>query len=130
MSKTQKIIKQCLVCQTSFHPKWKTTGKYCSIACWQKVKPSMRGKTHPSWKGGHYTTSGGYIRIHLGGGKQILEHRLVMEQMIGRPMLATETVHHKNGIRNDNRPENLELRVGQHGKGATVHCPTCKCEVN
>ena len=66
------------------------------------------------WKNGRYQDEVGYIHIYKPGHPDskdgyILEHRLVMEGMIGRRLKPEEVVHHKNGIKNDNRPENLRL---------------------
>jgi HNH endonuclease len=63
---------------------------------------------------GHRTLrKSGYINIKTEDGGR-LEHRVVMEKKLGRPLRSDENVHHLNGIKDDNRPENLEL---WHGRG-------------
>lgn len=54
------------------------------------------------------------------GGREHKVHRMVMEEMIGRPLAPFENVHHKNGIRHDNRPANLELWVRSQPVGQRV----------
>lgn len=74
-----------------------------------------RGEANPNWKGGRKTMATGYIMIaspdhpYKGTGGYVMEHRLVMEKELGRYLETQEIVHHKNGNRQDNRPENLEV---------------------
>lgn len=64
---------------------------------------------------GRYVTGNGYVKVRqddvVGRDKWILEHRLVMEQQLGRPLKKGEGVHHKDGNRQNNDPANLELWV-------------------
>jgi len=57
---------------------------------------------------GSVSNKHGYRVVSISG-LQFKEHRLVMERSLGRQLRREETVHHKNGMRSDNRPENLEL---------------------
>jgi hypothetical protein len=75
------------------------------------------GNKSPSWKGGVSLDGQGYRVFGTGANKGRLEHRVIMEDIIGRKLSKKETIHHKNGKRDDNRPENLELRASQHGPG-------------
>lgn len=61
----------------------------------------------------------GYVRRRRDGTWQT-QHRMVMETLIGRPLLPTESVHHINGVRDDNRPENLELWSKSQPSGQRV----------
>lgn len=87
------------------------------------VRPCvLSGSAHGNWKGGRIARSGGYVYLRAKGHPYaavwgyVAEHRLVMEQHLGRYLLPGEVVHHRNKRKDDNRIENLELFAsnGEH----------------
>ena len=81
---------------------------------WLKKNPLI-GNKNPRWKGGRKYDGQGYVLIYMpkhprpSSKNYIYEHRLVMETHINRLLKSTEIVHHINGIRDDNRINNLML---------------------
>jgi len=59
----------------------------------------------------------GYALIRVAPSKWVMEHRYVMEQRLGRPLEKDERIHHKDGNRLNNTPENLELWLHSHPSG-------------
>lgn len=83
----------------------------------------QRQELRPLYSGGRsnvgHVNHQGYRLISVVG-VAVLQHRAVMEQMIGRPLRSYENVHHMNGEKLDNRPENLELWVNKQPRGQRV----------
>jgi hypothetical protein len=75
------------------------------------------GASNSNWRGGRTRHKRGYILLwapehpRTGNGSYVFEHVLVMEKTLGRYLLPGENVHHRNGIKDDNRSENLELWI-------------------
>ena len=93
-------------------------------------KGYFKGKNNPMWKGGIKKMKTGYIYVYIDetspyysmvakgvGTGYVAQHRLVIAESIGRPLTKSETVHHKNGLKWDNRIENLELWSSNHHSG-------------
>lgn len=100
--------KECEYCGTTYVPQRKTT-RYCSIACKSKARI---GKARSA-----FWYENGYRVLSLGDGVGIKEHIKIMQDHIGRKLKANEVVHHRNGIRDDNRLRNLQLLTrGEHSR--------------
>lgn len=127
---TKVVRKRCRVSPREF--------PYCSPAC--KAKGMLNrngGHLNGRWRGGICQSDYGYVLEYVRRDHPfasmltkgyIPQHRLVMATHLGRPLTRDEAVHHINGIKNDNRIENLQLL--SHSEHARVHnivAPPCWC---
>lgn len=113
--------------------------RFCSRECAYANQRLVRGSKRVNWRGGRtISKQHGYVWTRAEGHPRtrakwpyVLEHILVMERGLGRYLLAHERVHHKNGRRDDNRPENLELWKIKDPAGVRAidyHCAGCVCD--
>lgn len=113
-----------------------TAQKTQSCGCFRKEmfdkwRKDKCGSKNVAYKGGRINING-YIKVlipfkdrALGDPRYILEHRKVVEDSLCRKLTINESVHHKNGIKTDNRLENLQL-VTKNTHLGDVECPYCK----
>lgn len=119
----------------TLHPERQGPRRYCSHECkheaWRKYgkpQPRLRGLVHRNSGGYLYEYAPDHPAVQGKDYRRIGQHRLVMEKSIGRYLAPGESVHHKNGIKDDNRPENLELWYrqpsGQRVSDLIAYCIT------
>jgi hypothetical protein len=134
--KSSRVMLQC-VCGKSFEVSnyRKKKAGFCSYPCYwksligketwakgrkmspdfcKKISDSQKGLTGEkarSWKGGRTTQGDGYIMLYDSSNQNryVLEHRILMEKHLKRKLFPHEIVHHRNGVKTDNRISNLKV---------------------
>lgn len=93
------------------------------------------GEKNPNWRGGRTVASSGYVLIRMPGHPMadvrgyVYEHRLVASEMLGRDLLPSEQVHHRDGDKQNNSPKNLLVTESQrhhqhlHAKRSDIQAP-------
>ena len=127
----------CRHCGKEFTSPGYNRPKFCSKECKSKNFSLTRTRIFKwtSFQPMTWTPSkvndGGYVDVHLpqhpraSKKGRMLEHRLVMENHLGRWLESWEHVHHRNGVKTDNRLSNLEIVTHARHHG-TVVCPHCR----
>jgi HNH endonuclease len=133
-------MRTCSSCKRDFEPS--SRHLHCpacrsrdTCACGQPKRRKSRtchgcripaiASSNGAWKGGRTYHKNGYVMVRMpdhqrASGSYVFEHIVVIERLLGRPLQRDESVHHRNGIRDDNRPENLELWVSAQPSGVRV----------
>lgn len=119
-AKIEKIKLNCKICDKEFEvfPSGKNKYKCCSSECGYKYRKISPNKRIPiPWDKKRWVVNRhGYI-VCYHQGKEIKQHRWVMEQHLGRKLYSNEFIHHKNKIKTDNRIENLQIvNLKEHTK--------------
>jgi len=112
----------CPTCGVEVWRTWQQLGMDCKECANLKLRERSKrqiGEAHPRWQGGRQIWKSGYVVLTLqpshpffamtDTNHRVLEHRLVVAQSLGRYLETWEVVHHKNGNKQDNHLENLEL---------------------
>ena len=109
VARRDRAQKFCEQCGKEFEVEGnRSAAKFCSTQCHNDARRT--------WKG---MDAHGYIVASVDG-EPVRQHRLVMEEHLGRHLKPNENVHHKNGVRHDNRIENLELWTKSQPPGGRV----------
>lgn len=122
-----KVKLTCPICYKDFHVKKSLEKKRlcCSLRCFYEYKKiymlgegnhqyDIKGANNSSWSGGRFISNYGYILVYnpensRGSDLYVLEHRLVMEKKLGRKLTESEVVHHIDGDKLNNDPDNLSV---------------------
>ena len=113
----------CTLCKKPVQKRLSDLKRYppfCSRSCASRVKPrrNQQGENNHNWRGGRVRHSKGYWYRWTPEGYK-LDHRLVAEEKLGRPLRVEEDAHHKDGDRGNNEPENIMVHL--HGEHTKLH---------